>query len=40
MASDKPKVVEEAVVPQNPSSPNTKKNTLLGGLGLAFVAAS
>ena len=40
MASDKPKVVEEAVVPQNPSSPNTKKNTLLGGLGLAFVAAA
>ena len=36
MASDKPKVVEEAVVPQNPSSPNT----LLGGLGLAFVAAA
>ena len=34
MASDKPKVVEE------PSSPNTKKNTLLGGLGLAFVAAA
>ena len=40
VASDKPKVVEEAVVPQNPSSPNTKKNTLLGGLGLAFVAAA
>ena len=40
MASDKPKVVEKAVVPQNPSSPNTKKNTMLGGFGLAFVAAA
>ena len=31
MSSDKPKVVEEAVVPKYPSSPNTKKNTAMGG---------
>ena len=41
MSSDKPKVVEEAVVPKYPSSPNTKKNTASGvALAFAFVAAS
>ena len=40
MSSDKPKVVEEAVVPKYPSSPNTKKNTAMGGLAFAFVAAT
>ena len=40
MSSDKPKVVEEAVVPKYPSSPNTKKNTAMGGLAFAFVAAA
>ena len=41
MSSDKPKVVEEAVVPKYPSSPNTKKNTASGvDLAFAFVAAS
>ena len=40
MSSDKPKVVEEAVVPKYPSSPNTKKNTAMGGLTFAFVAAA
>ena len=39
MSSVKPKVVEEAVVPKYPSSPNTKKNTAMGGLAFAFVAA-
>ena len=37
MSSDKPKVVEEAVTPKYPSSPNTKKNT---ALALAFAAAA
>ncbi len=40
MSSDKPKIVEEAVVPKYPSSPNTKKNTAMGGLAFAFVAAT
>ena len=40
MSSDKPKVVEEAGVPKYPSSPNTKKNTAMGGLAFAFVAAT
>ena len=40
MSSDKPKVVEEAVTPKYPSSPNTKKNTALGALTLAFAAAA
>lgn len=40
MSSDKPKVVEEAVTPKYPSSPNTKKNTALGALALAFAAAA
>ena len=39
MSSDKPKVVEEAVTPKS-SSPNTKKNTALGALALAFAAAA
>ena len=34
MSSDKPKVVEEAVVPKYPSSPNTKKNTAMVDLHL------
>lgn len=40
MASDKPKVVEEAVVPKKPSSPNTMKNTAVGGIALMFAAAA
>ena len=40
MSSDKPKIVEEAVTPKYPSSPNTKKNTALGALALAFAAAA
>lgn len=40
MASDKPKIVEEAVVPKAPSSPNTKKNAMMGALVFAFVAVA
>ena len=32
MTTDKPKVVEEAVTPEHPSSPSVGKNTVLGGL--------
>ncbi len=32
MTTDKPKVVEEAVTPKQPSSPSVGKNTVLGGL--------
>ena len=31
MTTDKPKIVEEAVTPEKPSSPSTVKNTALGG---------
>lgn len=37
MATDKPKIVEEAVVPDTPSSPNTVKNAAMGGLVGAFL---
>ena len=37
-ASDKPKIVEEAVVPKKASSPNTMKNTIIGALAVAFLA--
>ena len=40
MSSDKPKIVEEAVVPKKPSSPNTMKNTIFGALMFSFVAAA
>ena len=38
MTTDKPKVVEEAVTPKKPSSPNVLKNTLLGGMLGAVLA--
>lgn len=38
MTTDKPKVVEEAVLPEAPSSPNVVKNTALGGMLGAFLA--
>lgn len=38
MTTDKPKVVEEAVLPAAPSSPNVAKNTILGGMIGAFLA--
>ena len=38
MSSDKPKIVEEAVVPKKASSPNTMKNTIMGALAVAFLA--
>lgn len=40
MVTDKPSTVEEAVTPKNPSSPNTLKNTAIGGILLAFLAAA
>lgn len=40
MSSDKPKIVEEAVVPKSPSSPNTKKNASVVALVFAFAAAA
>jgi len=33
-----PKTIEEGVAAIKPSSPRVKKNAMLGGLGLAFVA--
>lgn len=33
-----PKIIEEGVAAIKPSSPSVKKNAILGGLGLAFVA--
>ena len=38
MATDKPKIVEEAVTPVKPSSPSTMKNTALGGIMGAVLA--
>ena len=38
MTTDKPKVVEEAVTPKAPSSPNVIKNTMLGGMLGAVLA--
>ena len=38
--TDKPSTVEQAVVPQNPSSPSTTRNVAVGGLlGLVLVAS-
>lgn len=38
MATDKPSVVEKAVLPKEPVTPNTTKNVMLGGLlGAIFV---
>jgi len=37
MNTDKPSVVQTAVVPINPVSPSIKKNTVIGGAGLAFL---
>lgn len=39
MGTDEPNTVEEAVVPTAPSSPNVKKNVMLGGLLGAVLAA-
>lgn len=33
-----PKIIEEGVAAIKPSSPSVKKNAMLGGLGLAFIA--
>ena len=38
MNTDKPKIVEEAVTPEKPSSPSTVKNTALGGILGAVLA--
>lgn len=38
MTTDKPKVVEEAVTPKQPSSPSVMKNTMLGGMVGAVLA--
>ena len=38
MTTDKPKIVEEAVTPEKPSSPSTVKNTALGGILGAVLA--
>lgn len=38
MNSDKPKILELAVVPKAPSSPNVGKNTMMGGLAGACLA--
>ena len=38
MNSDEPKILERAVVPKAPSSPNVQKNTLMGGLVGACLA--
>lgn len=40
MNTDKPNTVEQAIVPEAPSSPNVKKNTAMGGLLGAFAAAA
>lgn len=39
MDTDKPKIVEEAVVPKIPSSPSTVKNTILGAMIGAMLSA-
>ncbi len=39
MSTDKPSTVQSAVVPSSPSSPNTMKNAMMGGLLCAVVAA-
>lgn len=40
MATEKPSIAEEAVLPEQPSSPNVKKNIALGALIGAFLAAA
>lgn len=40
MNTDKPSIVDSAVVPDEPSSPSKGKNTLLGGLVGLFLAAA
>lgn len=40
MDMDKPTTVEEAVVAENPSSPNLLKNAAIGGLAGGFLAAA
>ena len=40
MVTDRPTIVEEAVVAENPSSPNLLKNVLLGGMIGLFLAAA
>lgn len=40
MGTEKPNTVEEAVVPEKPSSPSTVKNTMIGGILGAFLAAA
>lgn len=40
MNTDKPSIVDSAVVPDKPSSPSKRKNTLLGGLVGLFLAAA
>ena len=37
MKCDAPSVFEKACVPENPSSPSVKKNTMLGGLAFAVL---
>jgi capsular polysaccharide biosynthesis protein len=39
MACKEPTIVEEGVVAQSPSSPNKKRNVIIGGLIGAFLAA-
>ena len=40
MNTDKPNTVEKAIVPSAPSSPNVRKNTLMGGLLGAVASAA
>lgn len=40
MSTDRPSIVEDAVVPTVQSSPSLVKNAAIGGIGLAFVAAA
>lgn len=40
MVTDKPSTVEEAVTPKEPASPNTLKNTAIGAVLFAFLAAA
>lgn len=40
MNTDEPSVVDKAYVPEKPSSPSVRKNTMLGGLGLMFAAVA
>lgn len=38
MSTDRPSIVEEAVVPEEPSSPSLMKNTMLGAMAGLFLA--